>query len=283
MKTNGSVAIGYNKKPWTKSYNSSDEFYIEVKPVTEPLSSFKEEMKLNAKEIADTYHGEEIHVLYSGGMDSEAVLEAFRLANVPVKALVVRLPNGGNDEEIKWVGEYSSRTGFDNIEVIEFDGCWVYTLDCFKAMDEAQTPHPSVVWPLAALKENYANKVFALGIGEVEMQRKNGTWYLEENEEMGYGFYKAFKYFDLQGAAGFYTWSNRVILSWIKSSFWKNVNVPNSIDVKHWFYNYELGLTPRNKVNWYYKAGFKSQNGVIWKRRCFVPIKELGVQDGTKI
>lgn len=79
----------------------ASEIYLECSaPIGRDTSSFYEECLLAAKKIRSDFHGEELSILLSGGLDSLTVLHSFALQGIKTKAYIGRFVCGSNGHDI---------------------------------------------------------------------------------------------------------------------------------------------------------------------------------------
>lgn len=257
MFTNGSFVYGYNKVPWSFSDSEKDRFYIEASPLSRPLKSLKQEYIEAAKQVGSYYHGEEIHLFYGGGIDSESMVEAFRLSGVPFKVICVIDKNGLNRHELEYAHKYFNQHEIDNKEFYEIDSfSWINSFECYELAREAQTTPIKLLWPYEPILNKYSDRVILLGNGQPEVIFQDGTFEISE-EEYYYSHHKVFMNHSIKGTPSFLSWSNELFNCWLfhiqkllpKQSF-KDFFSENCKSI---FLEKELGLLPREKVQWHYK------------------------------
>lgn len=83
----------------------NDEFGYHLSPIQRKIQSFVDECINSAKLIRESTDLP-ITVLYSGGIDSEIVMESFRLAGISIKAAFCRYENNYNKHDLKYVEKY---------------------------------------------------------------------------------------------------------------------------------------------------------------------------------
>ncbi len=98
---------GYNGVQQRLRQNVNDVFTYEFQPVNRFIGLRRASIEAAHAVRAST--DKEICVLYSGGLDSEWALEAFRLANIPVTAVVITYADGLNDHDTLWAKAYLER------------------------------------------------------------------------------------------------------------------------------------------------------------------------------
>ena len=105
MTHNDSFVWGYNDVPFTFRESEQDKFFVEYGKLTRQPLSWKEECIETARLIYETAN-EIPFVLFSGGLDSQVVAEAFRLSGVPFNVVTIRLNDNWNWHDIKFAVEW---------------------------------------------------------------------------------------------------------------------------------------------------------------------------------
>lgn len=293
----GSWWCGYNGKPWTWSTSADDKFEMKVDPVRRPLMPLRDESIAAAKDIADRYQGEQIFVLNSGGLDSEATLHAFRQANIPVIAVTMVDTKGINAEEVEWAKRYYSRTGFDAVEYMHFDmNAFVMSKEVRALAEQSQTPYASSATYFAAYLE-CSRRGVVIGGDDPGMYYQNKEWYCYE-EERCYSLLKFFMLHDIKGVPGLFWYNSEIRASWISDELFEKLLIPGrsrpesytSFDpyVKSMLFKKHFGLEPRRKVMWHlngalvwkesrtsYLTRVWSELRATWLANCLMPT-ELG-------
>lgn len=260
----GSARLGYSGVPWSFRASPSDVFYIEVDPVRRHDFSLGAEALDAARAMSDCFPGEEFHVYYSGGSDSEAILEAFRLVKAPVKAIVVEDSEGMNRSELLYAKQYFDTTKFDNFEIVTFDFMdWFKSQEAKALGDEIQTPFSMQTLLCRPTLERYRDKPITIGHLPPVIVYRDGRWWVTE-PECFYSWWKFFLKYNLKGVPSFYWWSAELITSWLADSVWQNAlrdgvkgedstNSPLKVELmrKH------FGVKPRQKVSW-------TENQLTW-------------------
>jgi hypothetical protein len=291
MFTDGSLTLGYEGQPWGFSHSPDDKFVLSALPIRRPLQPVASEMRRAAREIAEQFHGEEIHILYSGGVDSEGVMEAFRLEGIPARAVLMRFdtPLNGtkpvNCAEVKDAQKYLVRVDWpdDKIDVVDyglFD--WLRSQAAVEMRDKIQARNRAMTFPYPILLERYRDKPIIMGFGEPLMNRKpDGRWVLKE-EEQWYSFHKAFTVLGLRGVPSFYQWSTELYHAYLGHPSWTALHgnmlagtITSSSHLKNEFMRREMGLDFRYKKNYivaYTQAVL--ENTTFWNRSFEVDVRQ---------
>jgi hypothetical protein len=219
----GSVRLGYNHKPWTFSSDPSDAFTLDVDRVRRPVKSPREELTRVLSEIQRKYGGD-LHILYSGGYDSEAILDTCRVWNIPHRAIILQDTNLLNYVEMHHAKNYITKTGMTNYDVIRLDFNEM-TAKTQALAEECENAYP-IVFLYADVWLNGDRRI-VLGGDEPYLRRVDGAWHVAENEQA----YAVFKMFDRHGVSGIpspWYWDTEIYNSWIFA--WVKVLVDLSYD-----------------------------------------------------
>jgi hypothetical protein len=265
----GSVRWCYNGVPWVHSTSPSDIFSVDADKVRRPLLSLTEEVSSAVKDIQSTFHGEQIHILFSGGSDSEVVLRQFINADVPIKAIILHDQRGANWEELtyakKVIDEYGDRLDYD---ILSFDfRDWINSSEAEYLANETQTTAKSVMPPFYALL-CYKDKVCLSG-GIPELITQRNKWYIMECEEF-FGEYKLRMKYNIKGICDFWGWSTELYTSWVSQPIWEQKFNDFNI-AKSYLYKASFGVESRYKIYWNPKLIEATE--ASFRRRYIAPIK----------
>ena len=126
MTHNDSFVWGYNGVPFVLRESEHDKFFVEYGKLTRQPLSWKEECIETARLIYETSkeHNEIPFVLFSGGLDSQVVVEAFRLSGVPFNVVTIRFNDDWNWHDIKfaieWCQTYNIKQTILDIDLVHF-------------------------------------------------------------------------------------------------------------------------------------------------------------------
>lgn len=96
------------KNNYYRYLNTGKDFTVDIDPVTREPKSYCEELILNAQEMYEKKDGE-LYCLYSGGIDSELVMDVLLSQGMNVTPVIVRLGPEYNDHDLAWATEYCNK------------------------------------------------------------------------------------------------------------------------------------------------------------------------------
>jgi len=140
-----------------------------------------------AKEFGQKYADKEIVILYSGGMDSEWLCEAFYLAKVPFRPLIVDY-NNENSHDLYWARRYLRRRGITNAIEWQFDlRSWYSSQEQFEIAERCQMSELAYSGQFRAMLEFQSpDRIFLNGYDEPVITADDSgaerTWNLTYNE-----------------------------------------------------------------------------------------------------
>lgn len=285
---NGSIRLGYNGTPWTFSNSNDDVYMFEADPIKRKLNSFKNECFTAAKEINQTFEGRPIYVLFSGGIDSEAVLNSFVRTNIPAIAVCIKFENDYNQHELTYAEEYFKKVNFDpaRIKVIDFNiKDWLRSNECKNIAQEAQTVELGYTHLFKVALDQLGDGVVITGHEEPYVHRVDseaGSRWVFHNHERHYSIHKFFLKFGRLGVPSFFQWSSELLNSFMYNDHWvtlfNNMYSPviwGTEQLKYGFLGKSMDLKPRIKYNSFEKVipevlaadnEWKSSLPVTWSR-----------------
>lgn len=189
-----------------------------------------------SKDFRDSTN-KEIVVLYSGGFDSEWVLESFYLAGIEVRPLILTYA-GQNEHDMYWARRYLERRGLMNkalwydIDLVK----WYGSSEQKEIAWNAQTPELAYAGQFKAILDtNDGNRVFLNGYDEPVITGDDSTgvreWNLGYNERH-YAVHKLFKHYNIPNPPG--GWCNaNVFAAYATCSTWTML-VSNLMSRGYW-------------------------------------------------
>lgn len=168
----------------------------------------------------------EIVVVYSGGLDSEWPLEAFRLAGIEVTALFISYKNGLNDHDAYWAKRYLERTEHKSIIWHELDLEEWYKSDEQKELAwTVQTPELAYTAQFKSILDNRNDsRVFITGYDEplivANDQGSERIWELTYSERH-YSVVKFFEAFNVDGCSNWSRQSAELFAAYVTQPQWK--------------------------------------------------------------
>lgn len=93
------------KDNYLRSCGHGDQFNVEIDPPKQKNSDYHELSKILAEQIYENKQGK-IHILYSGGLDSEYVLSTFLSLGIDVVPVIIKLNPGYNNHDVKYAFDF---------------------------------------------------------------------------------------------------------------------------------------------------------------------------------
>ncbi len=298
MINDGTVLVGYNDVPSVKSFDSRDVFTYTAKPIRRPLMTLAEEYLRAATQIASVARQERknVAVLYSGGIDSEAVLEAFnRIPDVPgLTAVMIRFEDDLNLHELKAAEDYlfrRPRIARKYIDIKIRD--WLRSFECRDYAAQAQTPELGYTHLFKVIKEDLKKSLVVLGFDEpmvwADDSQGKRRWIFHRHERH-YSMRKFMVAEKIIGVPHFTHWSTELMNAYLVNDFfaalYANVYNPaiwQSELLKYGLWWSQFGLAERVKFHSFEKLAneildadekWKAEQPVQWTRSCNTEIFE---------
>lgn len=257
---NGSIKIGYNGTPWTFRNTIDDVFMHTSEPTTRPIGSFRTEAIRAAREIRKTFPGKTLYVLYSGGIDSEVVLEAFRLADIPVTVVISEFENKANDHDMVYAKAYLKRTNFTG-RVLTYPvnmQSWLGSEECLNWAKETQTTGLVFTHLFRIMQAHLRDGIVITGVEEPSLWIKEGTGWVWNRNELHFCLHKYFMKEGLSGVPSFFQWSTELMAAFIYNKHYVpayeglyNPSIWDAEFLKYGFYWDQFKLHQRAKYTGY--------------------------------
>jgi hypothetical protein len=100
-------------------YLSDKNFEIGFKSKTREIKTWREELSINAQEIAQSTN-KPLYVFMSGGIDSEVVARTFLENNISFKAITLKFKNGENDYDTYYADTFCKENGIEH-KILKID------------------------------------------------------------------------------------------------------------------------------------------------------------------
>lgn len=258
----GSIRLGYNGVAWAFSHSNSDVYTFEADKIKRKLMPFKGECIQAAKEISLAFPGKPIYVLYSGGIDSEAVLHSFVEAGLPVTAVCIKFENGYNEHELKYAHQYLQNLPAENqvtVKIIDFKiKEWLTSRECLDLAGTAQTVELGYTHLFKVALEHLQDGVTITGHEEPLVHRHDagelGRRWMFHCHERHYSIHKFFIANGQDSVPSFFQWSSELLNSFMHNQHWLALfnnlyppNIWNTEQLKYGFLGSSMGLKPRKK------------------------------------
>lgn len=218
------VYVGYDNVPYARREDKAQTFQIWYdKP--EVIGSLREQ-SINAAKAVRELTDKEIVVLYSGGMDSEWVIESFVSAGIEVTPLIIEYAGGLNSHDINWAKRYLSRRNITNVihEVLDLRE-WYASSQIKEIAYQTQTIELAYTTQFQSLiRNNNGSRFFITGYDEPGMAADDSgaerQWKLFYNERH-YSVVKLFAEYGIPGAPNWGRFDSKLFASYVCQPQWQ--------------------------------------------------------------
>ena len=269
-----------DERPFGFRRSPQDTWFVRYGRCQRPPGSFREECLRTARRIAELNQiplstplahrgalqgsGKDLHVMFSGGADSEVALRSFREAGIPVRAAILRFNNDLNLHDIAWAVNTC-----ESLEV-PYD---FYDLDLLKfwqqdaiAYAEATTCLSPQLLPTMWLADQIPGYCI-MGSGENYIVKRRphipesddyhlSLWDLYEKEKIA-SWYRHFIVRGRDACPGFFQFTPEIMLAWLfdpqAQALWKDqcFRRLDSMSSKLAIYQTHFGIQARPKYTGY--------------------------------
>lgn len=203
--------IPVTKNNYYRPHGHNETFTIDIDPATRIPMSFGKELIENAKEIYDQKQGT-VYVLYSGGIDSELVMEVFLSQKMDVTPVIVRMLPDYNSNDLEYAFKYCKRKNLSPL-IIDIN------LDNFIKNDEVLKtselvgPAPYQMLPILHIALKLDGTVIS-GNNEPYFgpDDSDNKWYLTDKEYLCV-WNRLYEQNRLYGTPSFLSWSPETMLA----------------------------------------------------------------------
>ena len=205
--------IPQRKNNYYRVSGTGDTFTVDIDSVSRETKSYCEELILNSQEIYDNKEGE-LYCMYSGGIDSELVMEVFLSQGMKITPVIVKMDLGLNDHDLTWAEQYCNKK---NIKPV------IYNLDVKKFISSreivtlAEFTKTSAYQFLSSIKAALSiDGTLLTGQDEpyIGLDQSTKTWYFEERERWC-AWARLYESNHLTGTSCFLSWSAETLLSFM--------------------------------------------------------------------
>lgn len=188
---------------------TGSQFNIDIAPCQRPPKKYHHELLFNASMIKD-FVDSPIYIMYSGGIDSEYVLNIFLECNIPIIPVIIKLSDY-NNHDLYFAKKFCEERNLTPLTVdIDFD----------QFVENGE--FLSIVKKYDCLVYQYAALIYAMEkldgtiiIGEFEPHfSKKESWVLDEYERM-FCLEKWFEINNIDGTPSFLNWSSETLLAFM--------------------------------------------------------------------
>jgi hypothetical protein len=225
-------------------------------PTSRPVQSFRLEAIQAAKEIRAAFPGKTLYAMYSGGVDSEAMLEAFRLADIRVTVVLLEFTDGSNQHDLVWARRYLNRVKFSgDVKVIPFDiRSWIRSKECLDMARDMQTLELILTHLFKVAYDHLRDGIVMTGHEEPSLWIEPGIGWVWNKHEVHYGMHKYFIKEGLSGIPSFFQWSTELLAAFIFNKNYTpayygllNKKIWSAEQLKYGFYGSQFKLEARTK------------------------------------
>ena len=165
--------------------HGQQQFGVTVTPTDRPVLDLKTECRLACESIRDTFPGEPLCVLFSGGSESEITVRSFLAAGIPIEVYIARYEDNINIYDVSHAVVICESLGVD-YKIIDFAVQRFFRNDAaaYSTASQCVIPPLLVQMPLCELVDG----IPIMGGGEIAVHRttsdyaQQGTWLIEEWE-----------------------------------------------------------------------------------------------------
>lgn len=228
---NNHFKFGYDGIPFNFRESIKNQWWVSYGKCKTPPLTFHSECINTAKIIHQKSKGKST-LLFSGGVDSEVVLQSFILAKLPIKAAILRFKNELNIHDISYAIIACEKLGvpyyFFDLDILKF---WESNL--FKYANPTYCSSPQLLSTMWLIDQ--INEFPVLGSGECLLVKDipkdyvpgvseygHSEWKLYEKEKIA-SWYRHFMVRNRDGCPGFFQYTPELILSYILDPFVKKL------------------------------------------------------------
>jgi hypothetical protein len=220
--------FGYDTDFFIPRKNPEQKWVVQYGPCTKIPLNFKEECIRTAQTIYRDAGSKKINLLFSGGSDSEVVLQSFALAEIPFSVSILRFENDLNIHDIsyaiiaceKWCIPY---------KLIDLNLLSFWENNITKYADPTYCISPQLISTMWLVDQIEGFPV--MGSGECLLVKdypadyipgvspyEHSEWYLWEREKIA-AWYRHFIVRGRSGCPGFFQYTPEIILSYLQDPF----------------------------------------------------------------
>jgi len=189
---------------------TGDSWSISLKACQRPVKTFHEELLANA-EIIRSLSDRPIYLMYSGGMDSEYILDIFLSLKIPITPVIVKLSNY-NTYDVEFANKYCQSKSINPIIIdIDFDH-FVTSGKFLEIATDIECPvyqYPSIFYAAEKL-----DGIILKGSDEPHFAKVNNEWVFDEMERI-YTVSRWYEKRNIEGTPAFLNWTAETLLSFM--------------------------------------------------------------------
>jgi hypothetical protein len=192
---------------------TSESWNIDLKSCQRAPGTFHEELIINA-EIIRSLSDLPIYLMYSGGIDSEYILDIFLSLKIPITPVIIKLSNY-NAYDVDFATRYCESKSITPIIIdINFDH-FVTSGKFLEIATDIECPvyqYPSIFYAAGKL-----DGIILKGSDEPHFAKINDEWVFDEMERI-YTVARWYEKYNIEGTPSFLNWSAETLLSFMNDS-----------------------------------------------------------------
>lgn len=259
-------------------HDHGPQFTVHINPLPVSHRGFFRECLAAAEEI-DALKVGKLHLLYSGGLDSENVLSVFLHAGIPIVPVIINMIQGYNTHDTDYAFKFCKVRGIKPLVInVDFD----HFVTSGKILEVARVCRTEIYHrALTAHIAEQLDGTVLCGDGEmyIRLNKTTSQWevHMDEHE---FAVYRYFAAKGIHGTTHFNTYRPEMMSAMITDPIMVNLannRYPNKLgsnSSKHMIYNREsnFNLVARPKFHGYERV----MESAIFKHPHFQQIREQG-------
>ena len=202
--------IETTKNNYYRPHGNKEQFAVEISGISRDPLSYGEELVLNAKELWDKKDGK-LYCMYSGGIDSELLLEVFLSLGMDITPVITRLLPNYNSHDLKYAFEYCKKK---SIEPLIVDVDIEKFISSNEILDVSKIVGPTAYQILPIIKTAMSlDGTVLTGSNEPYFRpEQDGEWHYIEKEYLCV-WTRLYNSNKLIGTPSFHSWTPETLLS----------------------------------------------------------------------
>ena len=205
--------ISYRKNNYYRPHGTGEKFTIGIDSITRPPTTYCEELLINASEIWDAKEGT-LYALYSGGIDSEVMLEAFLSLKMDVVPVIVNITPNLNKHDLDYAFQYCKKRNLKPL-VIDIDFFKFVNSDEFLHIaDLAETGTYQYITTMKAALDLKGSVLCGNEEPYLAPDLNTGKWYYTQKEAWN-SWANLYNKGLLKGTSAFHSWTPETFLAFL--------------------------------------------------------------------
>jgi hypothetical protein len=189
---------------------TGESWSVDLKGCQRTPKTFHEELVTNA-EIIHSLSNRPIYLMYSGGMDSEYILDIFLSLKIPITPVIIKLSNY-NTYDVDFAIAYCEGKSITPLIIdIDFDH-FVTSGKFLEIANDINCPvyqYPSIFYAAGKL-----DGIILKGSDEPHFAKIDGNWMFDEMERI-YTVARWYEKYNIEGTPAFINWSAETLLAFM--------------------------------------------------------------------